>query len=301
MPSLLVVSGALAAVTSTIQIGTGVVLAPLHHPLRLAEDAATASLLSGGRLTLGLGLGWMGVEFEGLGADTRKRGRAMEEILGILPQAWSGEPFHHQGDVYRFPELAVRPVPSVPITVLVGGGAEPAIRRAARLADGIFSNATADRFLDQVGWVRDECERIGRDPAELQIHHYSVLLPGSSADEAWDHYAEHVWQMQWKYSDMEVSATRSGTPPTAPELTDDRRSKLRARSTFAGTGEEIVASLLEIKERAAVPVHFSARSYFPDLHYDDQFELMQQLAEGSRPAPVGNQSPTRQCRTLGRI
>ncbi len=282
MPSLLVVSGVIAAVTSTIQIGTGVVLAPLHHPLRLAEDAATASLLSGGRLTLGLGLGWMGVEFDGLGADMRRRGKAMEEILQILPQAWSGEPFHHQSDVYRFPELAVRPAPSAPITVLVGGGAEPAIRRAARLADGIFSNATADRFLDQVGWVRDECERIGRDPAEVQIHHYSVLLPGSSTDQAWDRYAEHVWHMQWKYSDMEASATRSGSPPSAPELSEGR-SKLRARSTLAGTGEEIVASLLQLQEKAAMPVHFSARSYFPTLEYDDQFELMQQLAEEVAP------------------
>ena len=283
MPSLAVVSGAIAAATSTIEIGTGVILAPLQHPLRLAEDAATVSLLSGGRFTLGLGLGWSHVEFEGLGAEITKRGAAMEEILSILRQSWSGQPFHHQGSVYELPELAVRPTPSSPIQVLIGGGAESAIRRAARLADGIFSNVAPDTLALQLKWIREECERIGRDPSQLRIVHYSVILPGRSAADAWGRYTDHVWHMTWKYSDMEESASRSGPPRAAPELTEDRRKRLQNRFTVAGSSDEIVATLLEVREQASLPVEFVARSYFATLEYEDQVALMQQLAEEVAP------------------
>jgi len=283
MPSLAVVSAAIAAATTTIEIGTGVILAPMHHPLRLAEDAATVSLLSGGRFTLGVGLGWSEIEFDALDADRTKRGAAMEEILEILPRAWTGEPFRHEGDVYELPEVGVRPVPSKKIPILIGGGAEAAIRRAARLADGIFANVPVDKFLQQLNWIRDECDRIGRDPAELRIVHYSVMLPGSSRQDALDRYAEHLWAMMWKYGDMEDSASRSLPPTEPPPLDESKRDRLFGRATVAGTGEEIVAYLNEIREQAGFDVEFVARSYFHTLDYDAQLELMQHLAEEVSP------------------
>lgn len=283
MPSLAVVSGAIAAATSEIEIGTGVILAPLHDPLRLAEDAATVSLLSNSRLTLGLGLGWSDIEYRALGVDKTRRGAAMEEILQILPLAFSGEPFRHSGAVYDLPELAVRPAPSGKVPVLVGGGAEVAIRRAARLADGIFSNVSRDDFLQQVAWIKDECEKIGRDPAELRIVHYSVIVPGESKRAAMEHYLDDLWGMYWKYSDMEASATRTGPPPPAPPFDESKRESLHRRSTLAGSTEEIVDFLNEMRETAGVPVEFVARSHFPTLEYDAQVELMQQLAEEIAP------------------
>jgi alkanesulfonate monooxygenase SsuD/methylene tetrahydromethanopterin reductase-like flavin-dependent oxidoreductase (luciferase family) len=283
MPSLAVVSAAIAAATSEIEIGTGVMLAPLHHPLRLAEDAATASLLSKGRFILGLGLGWSEVEFSGLGSQLSRRGAAMEEILEILPRAFSGEPFRHSGSVYDLPELAVRPAPSGKIPIVIGGGAEIAIRRAARLADGLFANVGRDDFLRQIEWVKDECDKIGRDPAELRIIHYSVMLPGTSEREAIDRYLDHLWQMYWKYTDMEASATRSGPPPAPPAFDDSKRERLYGRSTIAGTTDHIVSYLNEIREAAGLNVEFAARSYFHTLDYPAQVELMQELAEDVAP------------------
>jgi probable F420-dependent oxidoreductase len=283
MPSLLVVSAAIAQATSRIQIGTGVILAPLHHPLRLAEDAATVQLLSHGRLLLGLGLGWSEIEFTGLRADARRRGVAMDEILRILPKAWTGDPFAHDGTVYDLPTIGVRPRPSQRIPVLVGGGAEVAIRRAARLADGLFANATPDKFVDEVGWVLDECERIGRDPATFRFIHYTVLLPGPSREAALARYGDALWAMQWKYTDMEASASRHLPPPAAPAFTGDVEDLVRGRSTYAGPPEALVESLLDIRKRAGVHVEFAARAFLPLLEHGEQLELMQQLAEGVAP------------------
>jgi probable F420-dependent oxidoreductase len=283
MPSLLVVSAAIAQATSTIEIGTGVVLAPMHHPLRLAEDAATVQLLSHGRLALGLGLGWSEVEFQGLGADARRRGAAMEEILQILPKAWSGEPFTHEGSVYTLPTLGVRPIPATKIPVLVGGEAEVAIRRAARLADGLFANAPAKKFVEEVGWVLDECEKIGRDPSTFRFIHYSVFLPGASREAALRRYRDALWAMNWKYSDMEASAARALPAAAPPAFDRDIEALVRGRATIAGTTDEIVEALLDLRKQAGVQVEFAARSYFPMLEIDEQLELMQQLAEGVAP------------------
>ena len=283
MPSLLVVGAALAQATSRIELGTGVILAPLHHPVRLAEDAATVQLLSHGRLILGLGLGWNEVEFRGLGADPRRRGAAMEEILQILPQAWTGEPFTHHGAVYDLPTLAVRPAPAKTIPVLVGGGAEPALRRAARLADGVFLSTPAEKFAEQVRWVLDEFERIGRDPATFRFIHYSVLLPGPSRAAALDRYGDVAWAMQWKYSDMGASATRPLPPPSPPPFGRPLEDLVKGRVSYAGTPAELVEELLAVRKLAGVPVDFVARSHFPLLDYEPQVELMAELIEGVGP------------------
>jgi len=283
MPSLLVVSAAIAQATSRIEIGTGVILAPMHHPLRLAEDAATVQLLSHGRLVLGLGLGWSEVEFAGLGADLHRRGAAMDEILRILPQAWSGDPFTHEESIYALPTLAVRPTPARRIPILIGGSAEPAIRRAARLADGLFSNAPADQFSQEVVWVLDELEKAGRDPSTFRFIHYSILLPGASRADALARYRDAVWALNWKYSDMEASALRPLPPASPPPFDRPDEDLLKRRTAHAGTPDELVEALLAVRNAVPVPVEFVARSHLPMLDYEAQVDLMEQLAEGVAP------------------
>ena len=279
MPSLLPMAAAMAARTERIEIGTGVLLAPLHHPLRVAEDATTVSLVSGGRFTLGLGLGWSPIEFTAFGADRSRRGKAMSEYLAILQRAWSGEVFDYPGEVYQLPRLAVRPTPAAPLPIVIGGGVEAAVRRAARHADGFFANTPADVFQKQVEWALDELERSNRDPSSFRFLHYSILFPAADAESGWEEAGPHIWHLSWKYRDMEASATRPAPPPADPPPFDASRSAaLRERAAVVGPPETIVEELHRIRDSVPVPVEFVARSFLHTLPTARQRELMEQLA-----------------------
>ncbi|HEY4753130.1 MAG TPA: hypothetical protein VIH37_07585, partial [Candidatus Limnocylindrales bacterium] len=148
---------------------------------------------------------------------------------------------------------------------------------------GIFANAIVDKFIEQVGWVLDECDRIGRDPATFRFIHYSILLPAASRDDSMARYRDALWAMQWKYSDMEASTTRALPAVAPPPLTRSDEDLTRGRATYAGTADEVVESLLEIRRRAGVPVELVARSHFPLLEHGAQLELMARLAKDVAP------------------
>ncbi len=138
-PSPLVLAAAIGERTRRLRIGTNLMLLPLADPVRLAEDAAAVAILTDGRFDLGVGLGYREVEFEYFGRKLVNRPSLMEEGIHILRQAWSGAPVSHSGKRFNVRNLPVTPVPQKPPRIFMGGMAEPAILRAARLGDGFLS------------------------------------------------------------------------------------------------------------------------------------------------------------------
>ncbi|MGH7800123.1 MAG: LLM class flavin-dependent oxidoreductase [Thermodesulfobacteriota bacterium] len=137
--SLLITAPAIAARTRKILIGTGVLLLPLHNPIKLAEDAAVVDIISGGRLILGLGLGYRQEKFDGFGVSLKDRKGCMEEGIEILKKSWKGEAFSFEGRHYEIKNLNVTPKPvQQPIPIWIGAYQEPAIRRVARLGVPLY-------------------------------------------------------------------------------------------------------------------------------------------------------------------
>jgi alkanesulfonate monooxygenase SsuD/methylene tetrahydromethanopterin reductase-like flavin-dependent oxidoreductase (luciferase family) len=134
-----------------------------------------------------------------------------------------------------------------------------------------------------VGRVHAELEQAGRDPAAFRFVHYSILLPGASRADALARYGDAVWALNWKYSDMEASATRPLPPASPPPFDGSDDSLLARRTAHAGTPAELVEALLAIRNGVPVPVEFVARSHLPMLEYDAQVEIMQQLAQDVAP------------------
>lgn len=131
----LMFAAAVGGCTKTIKVRTGIVIAPLYDPLRLAEEVAVADLCLRGRLELGLGLGVLRADYEAFGVDFSRRGQLMEELIPFLRRAWTGEPFEHNGTTVR---VTPRPVQN-PMPIYLGGMTQAATDRAARLADGFHT------------------------------------------------------------------------------------------------------------------------------------------------------------------
>jgi probable F420-dependent oxidoreductase len=161
-----------AAATSTIRLATGVLLIPEHQPVALAKRTASLDRLSGGRFSLGIGVGWSREEFDALGIPFERRGARADEYIAAMREIWSQDPVSFAGAFVSFRDIRVNPKPvRSRIPVIVGGNSEAALRRAAQLGDGWYGfNLTGvPHVRDRVLLLRTMCESNGRDPSQLQI------------------------------------------------------------------------------------------------------------------------------------
>ncbi len=156
----MVALAAVAAATTTIEIGTAVYLLPLRHPLVTARAAATLQQVAGGRFRLGVGAGWLEEEFEALEVPFADRGSRHEEALTVVRRALGGGSFDHAGRHYRFEGVQVTPRP-VGVPIVMGGNSDRALRRAARLADGWF--ASGNPTLQEAVALKERLDRLASD------------------------------------------------------------------------------------------------------------------------------------------
>jgi len=162
-----------AAATTTIGIATGVLLLPEHNPLLAAKQAATLDKLSGGRLTLGVGIGWSRDEFDALGVPYPRRGQRTAEYVDAMRRLWSEDVASYRGDFVSFSSVRVNPKPvrDRRIPVVVGGNSEAALSRVAAWGDGWYGFNLDD--VEQVArctaHLRSRCRSAGRDPDDLHL------------------------------------------------------------------------------------------------------------------------------------
>ncbi len=182
IPDPLIPLAFIAAVTRRVRLATGILILPQRHPAYVAKELATLDVLSGGRAMLGVGIGWLREEFDTLGIPFEERAGRTDESIRALRALWDHEPRPFEGKYYRWGAVQSNPKPIQPrgVPIVVGGHVDAAARRAARLGDGFFPvGASPEQFARLLGVLRDECARIGRNLAEIEI---TAMLPQPDLD-----------------------------------------------------------------------------------------------------------------------
>ena len=189
-PSMLPLAAAIAARTSRIRVGTSILLLPLHDPLRVAEDAATVDVLSGGRFELGVGAGYRKGEFEGFDVPLNRRGVRMNEGVPILRRLFAGERFSFEGAAYRYGEIELHPRPvQDPMPIWMGAFTPVAVKRAARLRCHYIGIGPVRPLVDL---YRDELAKQGESPDDFEIAAGHIwMIVARDPEKRWREAREH--------------------------------------------------------------------------------------------------------------
>ncbi|MET0151709.1 MAG: LLM class flavin-dependent oxidoreductase [Candidatus Binatia bacterium] len=238
-PSPLVQAAAIAARTKKIRIGTAVLLLPLYHPVRVAEDGATIDILSGGRFELGAGIGYRVEEFAGLGISRADRAGRMNEGLEIVRRLWEGETLTFHGKHFRIDGARLTPMPvqRPRPPIWVGGFGPAAVRRAARLGDGYIGTGDVASLGEA---YKAELRALGKDPARGRVAggHFWLIV-ARDPERTWRELAPHVRYQINLYAEWLAKAGQS----LFPHLPDD--AALKASGLLQVATPERAAELID--------------------------------------------------------
>lgn len=213
---IFVLFGYVAALTTSLELISGVLVLPQRQTALVAKQAAEIDLLSGGRLRLGVGVGWNEVEFDALGKSFHDRGARCEEQIALLRALWTNESITFEGRWESVVEAGINPLPvQRPIPVWIGGYIDTTLKRVARIGDGYFPRGGPDEAMRSlIARLREYAVAEGRDPGSIGIH--PQLPVGAGTPDDWRANAE-AWR-GLDVSDLSVNTLRAGLSTPAEHL-----------------------------------------------------------------------------------
>ncbi|HEV3471581.1 MAG TPA: LLM class flavin-dependent oxidoreductase, partial [Actinomycetota bacterium] len=269
-------------VTSKIELGTGVVLAPFHDPIRLAEDFAVVDQLSGGRVICGLGIGWREEEFRAFNIDVSTRTRRLREIVEILRLAWNEDRFDYSGKYYSYEKIAVTPKPKRLPPILIGGFVDDAIRRAGRIGDGyISSRAQPERVAQAFEMAASERAKAGHEGEPIVALLQNAFVT-EDPERDWPMIRAGIGHQLGVYAGW-----RGGTDvPYKPlEVMPPDEATLRATTAY-GTPTEVISFLKPVVDVLGryQQAHLILRLHYPGMETEPAAEAVRLLARDVAPA-----------------
>ena len=225
LPSPLIVATAVASRTQRLNVGTSVILLPLYHPVHLAEDIITLDIVSKGRVTLGVGLGYQAADFQAFGIPIRQRVSLFEEGIEVIRRCWSGEPFSFHGKHYNLEDLQVTPRPFQKPTppLWIGANSSAGARRAGRLADGFVAGmgTDLDATIRLIETYRQAATEAGRQPQLILMRDAWVASSRAEAEEVYGPEVMAAFRYYWHHG-VSYKGVESEADLTIDRLARDR-------------------------------------------------------------------------------
>lgn len=260
--------------TGNMQIGTGILILPLFHPVHVAEEFATLDQLSGGRMILGAGVGYRKEEYRAFGIDMKQRGRMLEESIEVIRSLWSGEEVDFQGRYYNVQgRISCPPRQSGGPKIWIGAGARKAVQRAARLGDAWFTpgnTPSPDYMPKHLAIYNDALQAAGKATAGIERPLLKEVYVSHDPNEAKREVVHYMRKEYQAYASYE-----------ALSWFEDRWDEILEHSLLVGTPEQVTRKMQTFVEMGFN--HFVLRPFWGGLPYDRAERTLRLLAEEIRP------------------